>query len=146
MPLLQRVLDVGATLIDYEPIVGTDDRRLVHFGRFAGLAGLSTPLLLRSSLAGLGVELPFASLRPSFEYDSLEDALEAVAAVGAVIAEQGMPAEVGPLVIGVTGYGHVAQGALEVPRPAAEGGRWPQPTSLRNSLPQPLANRSVAVR
>ncbi len=115
MPLLQRVLDVGATLIDYEAIVGTDDRRLVHFGRFAGLAGVVDALgYFGRRLRALGVELPFASLRPSFEYDSLEGALEAVAAVGAVIAKQGMPAEVGPLVIGVTGYGHVAQGALEV--------------------------------
>ena len=40
MPLLQRVLDVGATLIDYELIVDADGRRLVHFGRFAGLAGM----------------------------------------------------------------------------------------------------------
>lgn len=115
MPLLQRVLDVGATLIDYEPIVGPDGRRLVHFGRFAGLAGMVDALwAFGQRWRALGVDTPFLRLRQAFRYDTLAHALDAVSEVGAAIAAEGLPAVVGPLVVGVTGYGNVAGGAGEV--------------------------------
>lgn len=115
MPLLARMLDVGATLIDYEPIVGEDGRRLVHFGRFAGLAGMIDALwAFGRRWRALGVDTPFLQLGQALEYDSLAHALDAVAAVGARIAAHGLPAEVGPVVVGVTGYGNVGGGAAEV--------------------------------
>ncbi|MFI0432733.1 MAG: hypothetical protein ACH36H_06290 [Candidatus Nanopelagicales bacterium] len=115
MPLLQHVLDVGATLIDYEPIVGADGRRLVHFGRFAGLAGMVDALwAFGRRWQARGVDTPFLRLRQAFEYDDLAQALDAVSAVGATIAAGGLPADVGPLVVGVTGYGNVGGGAGEV--------------------------------
>nr|HPM25254.1 hypothetical protein [Phycisphaerae bacterium] len=40
MPMLKRLLELGCTLIDYERIVDEHGRRLVFFGRFAGLAGM----------------------------------------------------------------------------------------------------------
>ncbi len=115
MPLLQRVLDVGATLIDYELIVDADGRRLVHFGRFAGLAGMVDALwAFGQRWHELGVQTPFLRLRQAFEYESLVQALAAVADVGTTIAAEGLPPEVGPLVVGVTGYGNVAGGVGEV--------------------------------
>ncbi len=115
MPLLRRVLDTGATLIDYESIADEEGARLVHFGRFAGLAGMVDALgqFGRRWLA-LGVESPLTALRPAYEYDDLPQGLAAVAEVGALVAKQGLPDPVGPLVIGVTGYGKVGHGALEV--------------------------------
>lgn len=115
MPLLRQVLDTRATLIDYEPIVDGTGVRLVHFGRFAGLAGMVDALgEFGRRWATKGVESSLLDLRPAFTYDSLTEALDAVAAVGRRIAAEGLPAQMGPLAIGVTGYGHVAQGVHEV--------------------------------
>ena len=44
MPMLQHILDVGATLLDYELIRDENNRRLVFFGRHAGLAGMVNTL------------------------------------------------------------------------------------------------------
>ncbi len=108
MGLLQRVLDTGATLIDYEPVVGEDGLRLVHFGRFAGLAGAI------DGLWGLGrrVGTPLAALGPAWSYPDLAAALEAVTQAGVAIREQGFGNR--PLIIGVVGDGNVARGAQEV--------------------------------
>ncbi|MFU8807023.1 MAG: hypothetical protein ACNA8W_24660, partial [Bradymonadaceae bacterium] len=38
MPMLQKLIDVGASLFDYELITDDDGRRLVFFGRHAGYA------------------------------------------------------------------------------------------------------------
>jgi alanine dehydrogenase len=40
MPMLRRLIDLGCTLIDYETVADDTGRRLVFFGRFAGLAGM----------------------------------------------------------------------------------------------------------
>jgi alpha-aminoadipic semialdehyde synthase len=108
MGLLQRVLDTGATLIDYEPVVGADGLRLVHFGRFAGLAGAI------DGLWGLGQRLgtPLERLGPAWSYPDLASALDAVAHAGDAIRDQGFGTQ--PLVIGVVGDGNVARGAQEV--------------------------------
>lgn len=113
MPLLRTVLDVGATLIDYEPVVGTDGQRLVHFGRFAGIAGAVDGLWgLGERLSANGSDTPLLELRPAWEYNSVHEALDAVAAVGDQIRAIGSPAR--PLVIGVVGDGNVARGTHEV--------------------------------
>lgn len=108
MGLLRRVLDTEATLIDYEPVVGQDGLRLVHFGRFAGLAGAI------DGLWGLGqrVGSPLAGLGAAWSYPDLATALAAVRQAGERIRADGFgPA---PLVIGVVGDGNVARGSQEV--------------------------------
>ena len=39
MPLLQKIIDSGSTLIDYEKITDEKGRRLIYFGPYAGDAG-----------------------------------------------------------------------------------------------------------
>ncbi len=39
MPMLRRMLELGCTLIDYEKVTDENGRRLIFFGRHAGLAG-----------------------------------------------------------------------------------------------------------
>jgi alpha-aminoadipic semialdehyde synthase len=115
MPMLQRLLDLDCTLIDYEKIVDDSGRRLVFFGRFAGLAGMIDTLwALGQRLSGTGVRTPFSTLRPAHEYDDLERAKAAVREVGERIAADGVPAQLAPLVIGIAGYGNVAKGAREI--------------------------------
>lgn len=115
MPMLRRLLELGCTLVDYERITAEDGRRLVFFGRFAGLAGMVDVLWsLGRRLRAEGVPSPFDDLKPTHAYHGLDEALEAVRDAGRRIAEEGLPPELTPLVIGVAGYGNVARGAQEV--------------------------------
>ena len=115
MPMLRRLLEVGASLIDYERIVDDQGRRLVFFGRYAGLAGMIDTLwALGQRLKELGHATPFAGLRQAYTYRSLDDAKAAVQAAGAALARDGLPAAFCPLVIGFAGYGNVSRGAQEI--------------------------------
>jgi saccharopine dehydrogenase (NAD+, L-lysine forming) len=116
MPLLRRFLDHGCSLIDYERIVDDQGRRLIAFGRFAGIAGaIDTVWSLARRLDALGVEEhPLTDACPTHEYATTERAWEAMEAIGARIREQGFPVGMAPVVIGVVGCGNVGQGAGEV--------------------------------
>ena len=116
MDMLRRLMEFGCQLIDYERITDEGGRRLIFFSRFAGLAGAV------DSLWALGRRLlweglapnPFAALEQTYRYPTLEAALAAVREVGARIAREGLPAQLCPFVIGITGYGNVSRGAQEV--------------------------------
>jgi len=115
MPMLRRMMELGCSLIEYERITDDAGRRLVFFGRFAGLAGMVDTLAgLGRRLHLQGFETPFDRVQLAHEYGRVELAKAAVAEVGREIAGQGLPDALTPLVIGVTGYGHVARGAWEM--------------------------------
>lgn len=115
MPLLRNMMEHKINLIDYERIVDKKERRLIFFGRFAGLAGMINALWsLGQRLKVKGMETPFMYLQQSHHYDSLEDAKAAVSKVGQEIARKGLPEELKPVVVGITGYGHVSGGAQEI--------------------------------
>ncbi len=115
MPLLKNMMERKINLIDYERIVDEKGRRLIFFGRFAGLAGMINSLWsLGQRLNTKGVKTPFMYLQQSHHYDSLEDAKAAVSKVGQEIARNGLPEQLKPLVIGITGYGHVSGGVQEI--------------------------------
>lgn len=115
MPMLRRILELGCTLIDYEKIADERGRRLIFFGRYAGLAGaLETLWALGQRLAWEGIPTPLAQLRHAHEYHDAAEAKAAVEQAGRAIAAHGFPPEAAPVVIGVTGYGNVAGGAWEI--------------------------------
>jgi alpha-aminoadipic semialdehyde synthase len=115
MPMLERLMELGCTLIDYEKIVDDEGRRLVFFGRFAGLAGMIDSLwALGQRLVAEQIRTPLADLRPAHEYDDLEEAKAAIRAAGEVIASGGLPPGLAPLVVGIAGYGNVAKGVREI--------------------------------
>ncbi|MFZ2487896.1 MAG: bifunctional lysine ketoglutarate reductase /saccharopine dehydrogenase family protein [Anaerolineae bacterium] len=115
MPMLQRLLDLGCTLIDYEKVTDDTGRRLIFFGWHAGVAGmLETLRALGQRLAGQGIANPFAALRRAYDYHDIAEAKEAVQAVADTIRRDGLPPALTPLVIGVAGYGNVARGAWEI--------------------------------
>lgn len=116
MPMLRHLLSIGATLLDYERITDAKSRRLVFFGRFAGLAGMIDALwTLGQRLEHEGIKgTPFAEMKPSHAYTDLKEALAAVKSLGEAIARDGVPAELQPLVIAVTGGGNVSGGVHEV--------------------------------
>ncbi len=71
MPMLQRMLDLGCTLIDYEKVTDDAGRRLIFFGWHAGVAGmLETLWALGQRLAWQGVPNPFTALRRAYDYQS----------------------------------------------------------------------------
>lgn len=115
MPMLRRVIELGATLLDYELIVTTRGRRLVAFGRYAGHAGMLDSLwALGQRLAWEGHVSPLAEIRPALQYDGLAAAMAHLASVGEDIRHRGLPVGLRPVVVGFTGSGNVALGAQEV--------------------------------
>ena len=115
MPMLRRLLELRCCLVDYEKATDSSGHRLIFFGRFAGLAGMIDTLwALGQRLAWEGVPNAFDQLLPAWRYADLAEAQQAVRAVGRLIADQGLPTQVCPLVIGFAGYGNVFHGADEI--------------------------------
>ena len=115
MPMLERMIERRATLIDYERIVDERGRRLVFFGRQAGQAGMIDSLwALGKRFESEGIHSPFSSIRQTIGYASLVDAVEAIKAVGWEIYKRSLDFRAVPLVFGFSGYGHVSQGAQEI--------------------------------
>jgi len=113
MPMLQHILDVKATLIDYELISNAQNQRLVFFGRHAGLAGMVNSLWSwgqRQKI--LGQETPFSQIKQAQDYKDLAEIKSALKMLTPEIGEwmSGKP----PIVFGITGYGNVARGAQEI--------------------------------
>ena len=97
MPMLRRILDVGATLLDYERVTDEQGRRAIFFGNYAGTAGMfETLYALGKRLESEGMETVFAAVRRPLEYRSLEAAREALRDIGAEIAREGVPKSLVP--------------------------------------------------
>ncbi|MDY0016137.1 MAG: hypothetical protein RBS13_08010, partial [Bacteroidales bacterium] len=115
MPMLQKFMDAKCNLIDYECIVDDNNKRLIFFGRYAGLAGMINSLwALGLRMKHLGISTPFEKLKQTHTYFSLEQAKEVVKQIGHDISQNGLPDELLPLTIGLTGYGNVSMGAQEI--------------------------------
>lgn len=115
MSLLKNMIENKINLIDYERIADGQGKRLIFFGRFAGLAGMINSLWsLGQRLKIKGIETPFLNLQQAYHYNSLEEAKSAVSAMGREIAKKGFSDSLKPLVIGITGYGNVSKGAQEI--------------------------------
>jgi len=115
MAMLQRLLDQGCTLIDYERITDENNRRLIFFGRHAGMAGMIDSLCaLGQRLEWEGIPTPFSQIQPAYTYGDSDSAKEAIRAVGEQIAAEGLPPELTPFVCGFAGYGNVGLGAIEI--------------------------------
>lgn len=113
MPMLKRIMALGCTLIDYELITDDTGRRLVFFGRHAGLAGMIDALWAYGRRCqSEGVDTPFAEMQPAHRYADLDAAREAVIETGRRLraSSDNHP----PLVCGFAGYGRVSQGAQEI--------------------------------
>lgn len=125
MPMLKKLMELKCTLIDYEKIVDEKSRRLIFFGRHAGLAGMIDSLWAFGKRCDWeGIKTPFVRMKKAHEYHSLDEIREAMRGVKKDIASSGLPVMAGteaghygpivPLVCGFTGYGNVARGAQEI--------------------------------
>eukprot|EP01133_Synstelium_polycarpum_P015981 gene15981-19006_t len=105
MPMLDEINKKHIRLIDYERITDEKNRRLVRFGAFAGYAGMIDMLhALGDRLLAKGFSTPFL----------LENAMDAVRAIGEEISQVGLPDELLPFTFAFTSEGAVAQGALSI--------------------------------
>ena len=115
MPLLQRFIDQKSTLIDYEKITDENGKRLVFFGRFAGIAGMIDGFFgFGQRLKSIGIESPFMQFKQTYQYSDIEEAKGHIKLIGEDIKLNGIPGEIKPVIIGVTGYGNVSRGAQEI--------------------------------
>jgi alpha-aminoadipic semialdehyde synthase len=115
MPMLRRLIELNTTLVDYERIVDEKNRRLIFFGRHAGLAGMINAIWsLGKRMEVEGVPSAFSRLKQARTYAELSGAQEDMARIAARIAAEGVPQTIHPLVVGFTGYGNVSQGAQEI--------------------------------
>lgn len=115
MPLLRDMMSSKITLVDYEKIADEKGRRLIFFGRFAGLAGMINSLWsLGQRLKIKGVETSFTKLKQTHNYNSLDEVKEVVSEIGNDIKKNGVHSDIHPLVVGITGYGNVSKGAQEI--------------------------------
>jgi len=115
MPMLQKLMDLGCNLLDYEKITNDKGFRLVFFGKEAGQAGMIDTLwALGRRLDHEGIENPFSIVKQAIEFGNLDEADNAVEAAGNIISEKGVPDELHPMIFGFAGYGNVSQGAQGV--------------------------------
>jgi alpha-aminoadipic semialdehyde synthase len=120
MFMLQHILNARATYIDYEYIENDKGERLVAFGRFAGIVGMTDTLHLlgRRLREVMGIDNPFSSVKRAFDYKG-EDAIDQIKAqmkqIGDSIERNGLPSNIAPMIVGFTGgTGRCNQGALEI--------------------------------
>ncbi|SMC97976.1 alpha-aminoadipic semialdehyde synthase [Desulfocicer vacuolatum DSM 3385] len=115
MPLLKKIMDSNATLIDYEKITDDKNRRLIYFGRYAGDAGAIDILhLMGEYWDHHGIDTPFKACKAAHQYASVADAKVHITKIGETIKEQGLPEKLSPMIIGVLGYGNVSGGAQQI--------------------------------
>lgn len=115
MPMMRHLLATGCSLLDHELVTDEQGRRLLFFGRFAGLAGMIDTLhALGQRLEHEGIPSPFDRIRMAHEYADLGAAEAALAEVAETINGVGLDPRISPLVVGFSGYGHVSSGAQEI--------------------------------
>ena len=124
MGLLQAILDKKIQLFDYEaiaedvkdPVTGeVKKKRLVAFGKFAGIAGMIDTLqCLGRRLLASGYSTPFLNCSQAYMYYDLDDAKRSIVELGKHIGSDGLSISLEPLVFAFTGRGNVTKGALEI--------------------------------
>lgn len=113
--LLKAFLEKGITLIDYEKIADLYGKRIVYFGRFAGICGAVDSLYyFGKKLEWQGMKNPFSSLKPAYEYDSLSAVTQAITELYTRIQKRGFEKALCPFIIGISGHGNVSKGVQEV--------------------------------
>ena len=116
MPMLKQMMDTGASLLDYEKIVDEKNRRLIFFGNWAGMAGISDTFRIlgnRLEIEGLRPN-PFASMKPTLELKGMMGLENEFHELGKRIQKQGLPKELTPFIVGFAGYGNVSSGAQKI--------------------------------
>jgi alpha-aminoadipic semialdehyde synthase len=112
MPMLQKLIDSKCTLMDYERMVNEKNQRLIFFSFHAGVAGLIDTLWsFGQRLLAEGIDSPFSQIQQSLNYDDQSEAESEFRKLADHIRNKGLPEQLKPLIVGITGYGNVSKGA-----------------------------------
>jgi len=95
--LLNAVLNKNVTLVDYECLVGLNGKRIVGFGRYAGIVGTYNAML------AYGLKNKSFTLKPAFKCDDYDEVKRELKKV-----------HLENIKIVITGTGRVGTGAMEV--------------------------------
>ncbi len=115
MPMLRRMMELKCNLIDYEKIVNEKGLRLIFFGNWAGLAGMTDTLAAFGRRLDLqGISNPFSELSYTHEYEDQHELKEAISKVGKRITTEGLPSQIVPMIVGLAGYGNVSKGCQQI--------------------------------
>jgi alpha-aminoadipic semialdehyde synthase len=111
MPMLKRMMELKCNLIDYEKITDKHGRRLVFFGRYAGIAGMVDTLwAFGKRLTLKNIDSPLSEIKQTIFYKNLQEIKDHFREIGNKIEK----VPIAPLIIGFAGYGNVSKGAQEI--------------------------------
>ena len=114
MKMLRELVRQKCTLIDFECIKDEHKRRLVFFGRFAGIAGMIDSLSILGRQLDLKlIQNPFSQIKLALKYEDVKQAKAEIKRLSKQV-ETGLDYSVKPVVIGIAGYGQVSHGAQEI--------------------------------
>jgi alpha-aminoadipic semialdehyde synthase len=92
MPTLDYILKNNIRLIDYEKITDEEGRRLIAFGRYAGLAGAIDFISgLGELIMKLGYSTPLLNVGLAFKYYELDEAYAGFDKVAKLIVQKKLP-------------------------------------------------------
>lgn len=115
MKILKKFLSSGSTLIDYEKIIDSNNRRLIYFGHHAGEVGCIDILwLVGEHCHSRGIDTPLKDCRQTNQYKTLYEAKKHMCLLGEKIRRYGFSKSISPFVIGILGNGNVAKGVLQI--------------------------------
>ena len=117
--LFRKIKELNIRLIDYEAIRKdcTEDylgKRLVSFGRIAGVAGtLNIFSGIGQLLLSRKISNQFLFTKLGYMHCNLNEAFDSLITLGEQIKEQFLPREICPFIVGVLGCGEVGNGVVE---------------------------------
>ncbi len=116
MPMLKTMMQQHCTLIDYEKIVDENNRRLIFFGRHAGIAGMVDTLWAFGQRLQYQhhIETPFVKIKKTHQYSDLQTLKSNITNIGKLIEREGFKEKLAPFIVGFAGYGNVSNGAQEI--------------------------------
>jgi len=115
MDLLDAMLEKNIRCVDYEKMDDANGKRVVAFGKYAGIAGMIDILHgLGLRLLALGHHTPFMHVAPAHNYRNSHHARQGIRDAGYEISLDMMPKSIGPMTFVFTGSGNVSQGAQEI--------------------------------
>ena len=105
--MLSSIIKKNIQLIDYEKIKHKNGKRVIAFGKFAGNSGTIDILYgLGQFLLNKGLGNQFLNICQSYHYFNIDNAKDHIRRVGKNIEYQGLPIDICPFIVGVTGYGN----------------------------------------
>ena len=115
-PMLKKLVESKATLVDYELITNeNNERQITAFTYNAGYAGMVDSLwTLGKRLKILGIKNPFEEIPQAVEGQDLQTVKKIISSVARTIRQEETPKQIPPIIVCFLGRGKTAFGAREI--------------------------------